>query len=394
MVNWWNINPLVMTPFWHIYRVIHKSLQEGIVNCFVCRWFCVVHDPKPPLHSYNWLSFGKFQDTGRFLINCERHFSSRLPPSGGTWKYAKAPSTKKTWRDSLPIDMLLSAVSVLVVGSRVRKSQRDLWITPFFVGENYNQQPAAGVSATRCNTCSLLLCSALSEQKWVNQLVLTEELQEKLIDMQTDGHAATRFNTELRQSISCGGITHKLIAAGIGLDTLFQYCTTWHTLSPLCHLSLDVTKVPIDTRCQHCATWHSRSVLYNLTLAVNTVPLDTSCQHCATWHSLSVLCNLTLAVSTVSLDTRCQNCATWHSLSALCHLTLAVSTVKLDTSCQHCATWHSLSVLCNLTLAVSTVSLDTRCQHCATWHSLSALCHLTLAVSTVHLDTRCQYCAT
>ena len=29
--------------------------------------------------------------------------------------YTKAPSTKKTWRDSLPIDMLLSAVSVLVV---------------------------------------------------------------------------------------------------------------------------------------------------------------------------------------------------------------------------------------------------------------------------------------
>ena len=30
-------------------------------------------------------------------------------------KYAKAPSTKKTWRDSLAIDMLLSSVSVLVV---------------------------------------------------------------------------------------------------------------------------------------------------------------------------------------------------------------------------------------------------------------------------------------
>ena len=30
-------------------------------------------------------------------------------------KYAKTPSTKKTWRDSLPIDMRLSAVSVLVV---------------------------------------------------------------------------------------------------------------------------------------------------------------------------------------------------------------------------------------------------------------------------------------
>ena len=47
--------------------------------------------------------------------HCERHFSSRLPRSGETWKYAKAPSTKKTWWDSLPIDMLLSAVSVLVV---------------------------------------------------------------------------------------------------------------------------------------------------------------------------------------------------------------------------------------------------------------------------------------
>ena len=55
------------------------------------------------------------KDTERFRIHCESHFSSRLLPSGGTWKYAKAPSTKKTWRDSLPIDMQLSSVSVLVV---------------------------------------------------------------------------------------------------------------------------------------------------------------------------------------------------------------------------------------------------------------------------------------
>ena len=50
-----------------------------------------------------------------FLIHCARHFSSRLPSSGGTYKYAKAPSTKKTSRDSLPIDMLLSAMYVLVI---------------------------------------------------------------------------------------------------------------------------------------------------------------------------------------------------------------------------------------------------------------------------------------
>ena len=55
------------------------GIHVPFTNCFVCRWFCEVHDPKPPLHSHNWLSLGKFQDTERFLIHCERHFSSRLP---------------------------------------------------------------------------------------------------------------------------------------------------------------------------------------------------------------------------------------------------------------------------------------------------------------------------
>ena len=92
----------------------------------------MVHDPKPPLHSHNSLSLGKFQDTERFLIHCERHFSSRLLPIGGTWKYAKAPSTKKTWRDSLPIDMLLSAVSVLVVAQSSSEIPEGLMNNPVF----------------------------------------------------------------------------------------------------------------------------------------------------------------------------------------------------------------------------------------------------------------------
>ena len=50
-----------------------------------------------------------------FLFTVNAIFLHDYPPSGGTWKYAKAPSTKKTCRNSLPIDMLLSAVSVLVV---------------------------------------------------------------------------------------------------------------------------------------------------------------------------------------------------------------------------------------------------------------------------------------
>jgi hypothetical protein len=48
--------------------------------------------------------FGKFQDTECFLIPCLHHVTSWLPPSGETCKCAMAP-----------IDMLLSAVSALVV---------------------------------------------------------------------------------------------------------------------------------------------------------------------------------------------------------------------------------------------------------------------------------------
>ena len=75
--------------------------------------------------------------TERFLIHCERHFSLRLPPSGGIWKYAKAPSTKKTLRDSLSIDMLLSAMSVLVVAQSSSEIPEGLMNNPVFVCIRY-----------------------------------------------------------------------------------------------------------------------------------------------------------------------------------------------------------------------------------------------------------------
>ena len=91
------------------------STEGETLQVSVLPYRCSICTPLVTRHHHNWLSFGKFQDTERFLIYCARHFSSRLPPSGGTCKYAKAPSTKKTLKDSVPIDMLLSAVSVLVV---------------------------------------------------------------------------------------------------------------------------------------------------------------------------------------------------------------------------------------------------------------------------------------
>ena len=118
----------------------------------------MVHDPKPPLHSHNSLSFGKFQDTDRFLIHCERHFSSRLPPSGGTWKYAKAPSTKKTWRGSVPIDMLLSAVSVLVVAQSSSEIPEGLMNNSVYM--TVQQYKNFANVATKCNnTFPLFLVS-------------------------------------------------------------------------------------------------------------------------------------------------------------------------------------------------------------------------------------------
>ena len=117
----WNEEAATLLEFMYHSRII---LSVGGSVWYMIRNLCCSH---------NWLSFGKFQDTERFLIHCERHFSSRLPPSGGIWKYAKAPSTKKSWRDSLPIYMLLSAVSVLVVAQSSSEIPEGLMNNPVYI---------------------------------------------------------------------------------------------------------------------------------------------------------------------------------------------------------------------------------------------------------------------
>ena len=91
-------------------------------------------------------------------IHCERHFSSRLPPSGGTWKYAKDPSTKKkTWRDSLPIDMLLSAVSVLVVAQSISEIPEGLMNNPVLIAFPRQQWLRERASMLRCTYIASLV---------------------------------------------------------------------------------------------------------------------------------------------------------------------------------------------------------------------------------------------
>jgi hypothetical protein len=85
-----------------------------LLNFFVRRWFCVVLGPKPSLHCHNWLSFDKFKTQNAFLFPVLAMFHHDCPlavkPASMPWCLLQ-----KTWRDSLPIDMLLSAVSVLIV---------------------------------------------------------------------------------------------------------------------------------------------------------------------------------------------------------------------------------------------------------------------------------------
>ena len=75
------------------------------------------------------LANSKTQNAFLFTVNAIFR-QSRLPRSGWNWKYAKVPSTKKTWRDSLPIDMLLSAVSVLVVAQWISEIPEGLMNNP------------------------------------------------------------------------------------------------------------------------------------------------------------------------------------------------------------------------------------------------------------------------
>jgi hypothetical protein len=59
--------------------------------------------------------------------------STAQQPRQTRHKKAKAPSTKKTWRDSLPIDMLLSAVSVLVVAQSSLEIPEGLMNNPVYI---------------------------------------------------------------------------------------------------------------------------------------------------------------------------------------------------------------------------------------------------------------------
>ena len=114
---------------YHTEPPTDKTIREWFMNCFVCRWFCVVHDLKPPLHSHNWLSFGNSKTQNAFLFTVNAIFRHDYPLAvepGSTPR--PLVQTKLGEILYLLICSFLPCLSWLL-RSRVRKSQRDLWIT-------------------------------------------------------------------------------------------------------------------------------------------------------------------------------------------------------------------------------------------------------------------------
>jgi hypothetical protein len=73
---------------------------------------------------------------------------------------------KKTWRDSLPIDMLLSAVSVLVVAQSSSETPEGLMNNPVYSAVSFNMTYEKGMNFTHKNVSMCAqFCSECIEKK-------------------------------------------------------------------------------------------------------------------------------------------------------------------------------------------------------------------------------------
>ena len=134
------------------------GIHVPFTNCFVCRWFCVVHDPKPPLHSHNSLSFGKFQDNRTFLFTVNAIFRHDYPldmEPGSTPR----PLVQKKLGQILYL-LLCSFLPCLswLLRSRFRKFRRDLWITLYISGSHSGFNKEWGELVNGYRRCGVTCC--------------------------------------------------------------------------------------------------------------------------------------------------------------------------------------------------------------------------------------------
>ena len=102
----------------------------------------MVHDPKPPLQVTidSVLANSKTQNAFLFTVNAILIHDYPLAVEPGSTP--RPLVQKKTWRDSLPIDMLLSAVPVLVVAQSSSEIPEGLMNNPVLHRHTQNQNKA------------------------------------------------------------------------------------------------------------------------------------------------------------------------------------------------------------------------------------------------------------
>jgi hypothetical protein len=127
-VQWW------FRTTYHTEPPTNKTIREWYMKFQYSDYLGAAKrtgQPRPAcsLHHHNWLSFGKFQDTKRFLVPCPRHVSSWLPPSGETCKYTTASTTQQIWEILYLLICSPSTRPSRLQYRRGRKTRRDLWIT-------------------------------------------------------------------------------------------------------------------------------------------------------------------------------------------------------------------------------------------------------------------------
>ena len=117
------------------FYVLEFAKTESIVT--VQRRFRIMYHTEPPIDKTirEW-----YMNSSR-VAACALRNEQAVRAYGTVWpirawKYAKAPSTKKTWRDSLPTEMLLSAVSVLVVAQSSSEIPEGLLNNPVYYFHN------------------------------------------------------------------------------------------------------------------------------------------------------------------------------------------------------------------------------------------------------------------
>ena len=92
----------------------------------------MVHDPKPPLQVTIDSVLANSKTQNAFLFNVNAIFRHDYPLAVEPGSTLRPLVQKKTWRDSLPIDMLLSAVSVLVAAQSSSEIPEGLMNNPVF----------------------------------------------------------------------------------------------------------------------------------------------------------------------------------------------------------------------------------------------------------------------